>query len=295
MANVREAAPSRARPSPLRSFFANLALFAGEVLASRSFTSLWEVPRDVGLIFGANFAPLTLGLGQYDRLVASCFLHGGLLHVGLNMWSLGQIGPYAEETVGSARYAVLYVVTGIAASAVSLVWGLAIGHVGPSLGASGAICGVMGAALVLGVRLEGWRSSIARQVGFWLLIIVVYGARTEGIDNAAHVGGMISGTIIATLWRRGIHYSTTANVASIGLSAALCIASFAAVLLRDATDPFAIIGRNERSAETVLALTRHDCAQAKRWLAATVAVAPPTPDLEGLRDQVARECPSATK
>ncbi len=167
-------------PVTFAIILANLALFAGEILASRSLTSLWQVPPGVWLAFGANYAPLTIGLGQYDRLVASCFLHGSLLHVGLNMWSLRQIGPFTERTVGSARYSILYVATGIAGSVASIGWGLARAHVVPSLGASGAICGVMGAALVLGVRLEGWRSPIARQIGFWLLMIVAYGATMPG-------------------------------------------------------------------------------------------------------------------
>jgi rhomboid protease GluP len=278
-------------PVTLAIILVNLAIFAGEVIAARSLMALKDVPPTVWLAFGANYAPLTLALGQYDRLVAACFVHGSLLHVAMNMWSLRQIGPFAERTVGSARYAVLYVVTGIAGSASSVVWGLVSGHVVPSVGASGAICGVLGAALVLGVRLEGWQSPIARQIGFWLVIIIAFGASFPGIDNAAHLGGIVSGSIIATLWRRGIQYSKIATLLSIGVSAAVCVASGAAVVWRDATDPFALSGPNERANIVVLSLQRRDCTGARRALVATEAVAAPTPELEGLRAEVDRACP----
>jgi rhomboid protease GluP len=279
-------------PVTLTIILVNLVIFAAEVIDSHSLASLLNVPIDVSLVFGANYAPLTLALGQYDRLVACCFLHGSLLHVGLNMWSLRQIGPFAERTVGSARYSVLYVLTGIAGSAASILWGLASGRVPvPSVGASGAICGVMGAALVLGVRLEGWQSGIARQIGFWVLVIVAYGATVQGIDNAAHVGGIVSGCIIASIWRRGIHYSRTATLLSLGLSAAVCVAAGGAVVWRDATDPFGQLDANDRSNQVVLALKRHNCAGARRALVATEAVSPPTPDLTGLRLEVDRACP----
>jgi hypothetical protein len=149
----------------------------------------------------------------------------------------------------------------------------------------------MGAALVLGVRLEGWRSSIARQIAFWIVVLVGYGAMAKNIDNAAHLGGMVSGSIIAMLWRRGIHYSPAATFTSIGLSAAICIGSGAAVVWRDATDPYASEGPNDRSAEVELALLHHDCARARALFIATDKVSPRTPDLEGLRREVNRQCP----
>jgi len=271
----------------------NLAIFVGEVLASRSLDALSDVPRDVSLAFGADYYPLTFGLGQYERLVACCFLHGSLLHVAMNMWSLGPIGPFAERTVGSARYAVLYVVTGIAGSIASLAWGSVAGHTPVSVGASGAICGVMGAALVLGVRLEGWRSGIARQIAFWVLIIVLYGARTENIDNAAHLGGIAAGCATAIAWRRGIHYSKRATYLSIGLSAAVCVAAGLVVVWRGAWDPLGVLDANDRLDLVARALRNHDCATARRLLAAMDEAGAQGPELNGLRGQFERSCPAA--
>ncbi len=271
---------------------ANLAIFAGEVIASRSLASLNDVPGHVILAFGADYAPLTLGLGQYERLVTCCFVHAGLLHLGMNMWSLGQIGPFAEKVVGSARFSVLYVVTGVAGSLASLGWGLLKGTQVSSVGASGAICGVLGAALVLGVRLEGWKSSIARQIGFWVVVILVYGAQAATIDNAAHVGGLVSGCITAALWRRGIHYSTRATVLSIAGSAAICIAAGVTLLWRGATDPLTSLGAEGRSDLVERALSRHDCAEARRLLLATEGTGLSAAARNGLRNAVEVECPA---
>ena len=272
---------------------ANLVVFVGEVIASRSFSSLLGVPSDVLRAFGANFLPLTLGLGQLERVVACCFVHGSLLHVAVNMWSLGQIGPYAEETVGSARFSVLYVVSGIVASLSSLFWMSLQNFPVPSVGASGAICGVMGAALVVGVRLEGWRSSIARQIGFWLLVIVVYGARATNIDNAAHLGGIAAGCVIATVWRRGIRYSRRATILSIGGAATVCVVAGLLVAWRAMTDPLASVDANQRAQLTQRAFERLDCDGAKRLLALTEQSGVDSPELQGLRSAVRAKCPPA--
>jgi rhomboid protease GluP len=277
-------------PITLAIIVANVLVFAGEVLAARSPNALVSVPGAVWFAFGANYAPLTLAAGQYDRLLASCFVHASLLHVAMNMWSLRNIGPFVERTVGTARYPVLYVITGIAGAASSIVWGLVRDRSVVSVGASGAVCGVMAAALVLGVRLEGWGSPIARQIGFWLLVIFAYGASVPGVDNAAHVGGMISGALVATAWRRGVRYSTAARWLSIGLSAAACIGAGAAVAYRDVTDPFAQLGPNDRAKVLQKALRNHDCAFARRALLAIEAVAD-TPDVKGLRADVESQCP----
>ena len=281
-------------PVTLVIVMANLAIFAGEVIASRSLRSLVEVPAQVWLAFGANYAPLTLALGQYDRLVASCFVHGSLLHVALNMWSLRNIGPFVERTVGSARYPVLYVVTGIVGSASSVAWGLISGHVVPSVGASGAICGVIGAALVLGVRLEGWRSGIARQIGFWIVDHRRLrrdrpgdrqrrARRRDGV-GVPHRDRVAPRGPVLTARHGRVHRRLRRRVYRGG----------GAVVWRDATDPYALRGPNERSDLVVLALKHHDCAGARKALVATEAVSAPTPELDGLRAEVDRACPPGT-
>ena len=279
-------------PIAFALILANVAVFVGEVLASRSLASVVAVPANVYLAFGANYAPLTLALGQYDRLVASCFLHGSLLHVALNMWSFRQIGPFVERTAGHGRFALLYLLTGIAGSLTSVLWALISGRVFPSVGASGAICGVIGAALVIAIRLDGWGSPMAKQLGFWLILLGVFGATVKGIDNACHLGGVVSGCAIAVVWRRGVKYSATATFTVVAFTALVCVASGIAVVWRDATDPYALLDRNERGHRVQLLLGEHDCAGARRAFVATEAArGEETPELQWLRDQLERECP----
>jgi rhomboid protease GluP len=271
--------------------WANLAIFALEVIESRSIEALMGPPSGVLLAFGANYAPLTLGLGQYDRLLSSCFVHASVLHVAFNMAALVQIGPFVERAVGAARYAVLYVVAGAAASATSVAWGLLRGDVVQSVGASGAICGVMGAAVVVGLRLEGLRSPIARQIGFWLLVTLALGASMKNIDNAAHVGGLAAGALLASAWRRGVAYSRNATIACVAGATLLCVAAGLTTAYRDATDRYASRGKNDRSDAVSTALERGDCKEARRALAATERVAEDSPDLAGLRKAVESACP----
>jgi rhomboid protease GluP len=143
--------------------------------------------------WGANFKPLTLG-GQWWRLVTNCFLHFGIFHLLMNMYALLFIGLLLEPYMGKLRYLSAYLLTGIAASIVSLWWhDLTI-----SAGASGAIFGMYGVFLALltsNLIEKRWRKiqlgSIIIFVGYNLL-----SGLKDGIDNAAHIGGLLSGLFI---------------------------------------------------------------------------------------------------
>lgn len=145
------------------------------------------------LTWGANFRPVTLE-GEWWRLLTCCFLHIGILHLLLNMYALVDIGGLLEPLIGSVRFLVVYLLTGIAASTASLWWH----ELTVSAGASGAIFGMYGLFLALltsnliekKVR-QSLLSSIALFVGYNLLF-----GLTGGIDNAAHIGGLLSGAVI---------------------------------------------------------------------------------------------------
>ncbi len=150
-------------------------------------------PSSEGLIrWGANFTPLTLD-GQPWRLLTCCFIHIGILHLVFNMYALMQIGPILEPLLGSVQFGVTYVVTGLMGSVASLWWHDII----VSAGASGAIFGLYGVFLALlttnwlpaEVR-NGMLKSIALFVGFNLML-----GMSAGIDNAAHIGGLLSGLL----------------------------------------------------------------------------------------------------
>jgi rhomboid protease GluP len=148
------------------------------------------------LNWGANFRPLTTD-GQWWRLLTSTFLHGGLMHILANMYGLLFVGIFLEPLLGKTKYALVYLVTGILASVASIWWYDAT----VSVGASGAIFGLYGfflACLLLKVFPpdfgKAFLTSTLIFVGFNLLM-----GFTGGIDNAAHIGGLLSGFIIGLI------------------------------------------------------------------------------------------------
>ena len=151
------------------------------------------------LNWGANFRPLTTD-GQWWRLLTSTFLHGGLMHILANMYGLLFVGIFLEPLLGAKKYAFVYLLTGILASVASIWWYDAT----VSVGASGAIFGLYGfflACLLLKVIPpefgKAFLASTLVFVGFNLLM-----AFTGGIDNAAHIGGLLSGFILGLIMSR---------------------------------------------------------------------------------------------
>jgi rhomboid protease GluP len=138
--------------------------------------------------FGAKYRPAIFA-GQWWRLVTANYLHGGLLHIGMNGWVLYDVGAQSEEVFGAARMIVCYFVAGVAGFYTSLYWTPAI-----SVGASAAIMGLIGAMIAFGVRS---RSAYARALRGhyiqWAIYIVAIGLLIPEIDNAAHIGGVIAG------------------------------------------------------------------------------------------------------
>ncbi len=148
------------------------------------------------LNWGANFRPLTTN-GQWWRLLTSTFLHGGIMHIVANMYALLFVDIFLEPLLGKGKYAFVYLTTGILASVASIWWYDAT----VSVGASGAIFGLYGfflACLVLKIFPpdfgKAFLASTLVFVGFNLLM-----GFTGGIDNAAHIGGIISGFILGLI------------------------------------------------------------------------------------------------
>ena len=143
--------------------------------------------------WGANFKPVTTA-GEPWRLLTNCFLHIGILHLLMNMYALVFIGVILEPYLGKIRFAAAYLLTGVGASVASLWWH----DMTISAGASGAIFGMYGVFLALlttdfihkDVR-KSLLTSISVFVGYNLL-----NGLKGGIDNAAHIGGLLSGLII---------------------------------------------------------------------------------------------------
>src|SRR5207249_11222158 len=127
-------------------------------------TILWGLVGEPQVRLGMLYPFLIFYRHEWWRLVTAMFLHGGLIHIGFNMMALMQFGPALEELYGSARYLFLYVVTGALGFFVS-AW---IGHF--SLGASGALLGLVGAMLAVTTKRGG---SFMRELRSRLLYSVV--------------------------------------------------------------------------------------------------------------------------
>jgi membrane associated rhomboid family serine protease len=145
------------------------------------------------LHLGANFGPF-VEQGQWWRLLTNTFLHGGLFHIVANMFGLIFVGLFLEPAIGTRRFAIIYLSTGILASIASIWWHAAT----VSVGASGAIFGMYGVFLALLLKKvfpsalnKAFLTSTLVFVGFNLVM-----GLAGGIDNAAHIGGLVSGFVI---------------------------------------------------------------------------------------------------
>ena len=277
-------------PVTLAIIWINVVAFVLEVLAQGSMQALAEVSDHVARLFGANGPAMTLAAHHYESLVTACFVHGSLLHVALNMYALRQVGPLVERAGGSARYAVMYLVSGVTGSVASVAWNAAHEMWSRfSVGASGAICGVMGAAIVVALRVQGWRSTVAWDVGIWLGVILLYG--TQGnIDNAAHVGGFVGGVLVSLAWRRGAVETRAKRAVWIGASAAIVAACMGVTAWRALVDPYATMAAVDWSRQVTEALARHDCARARRAMKAVEELPPSEAELAGLRQAIDDRC-----
>ena len=148
--------------------------------------------RDL-VTWGGDYRPLTFG-GQWWRLLTSIFVHAGLMHLLLNMYGLFFAAIFLEPLLGKTRYAIAYLICGIAASIVSMSWHPAT----VAIGASGAIFGLYGVLVALlttnKVEIAGKKGLLLFSL-FFIVINLVTGL-AGNIDNAAHIGGLLSGLVI---------------------------------------------------------------------------------------------------
>ncbi len=131
--------------------------------------------------------------GQYYRLFTGMFLHGGIMHLAFNCYALYVIGPQIESFLGKAKYLIIYLVSGVMGAFFSIIFG---GNVA-SVGASGAIFGLMGALVYFGYYYRVYLGNVVKsQIIPLILLNLGLGFLDSGIDNAAHIGGLIGGLFI---------------------------------------------------------------------------------------------------
>lgn len=140
--------------------------------------------------FGANNILLVKN-GEIYRLLTCAFLHVGLIHLVVNMYSLRVIGPSVEGLIGKGKFVFIYLISAISASLMSLVF---VDSNIVSVGASGAIFGLMGALLYFGYHYRLYlNDAIKTQIIPVILFNLIMGFMMPGIDNGAHIGGLIGG------------------------------------------------------------------------------------------------------
>ena len=149
--------------------------------------------------FGSGYSPATLA-GEWWRIVTPIFLHGGILHFFFNSYVLVQLGPLVEEEFGTERFWVVYLASGIAGSALSQFM-----RPVNTVGASGAIFGLIGLLLVYGwlrggARGAALRAGMTRYLVYVLIFSLIAG---RGIDHVNHVGGLVFGALLALVVRAG--------------------------------------------------------------------------------------------
>ncbi len=172
--------------------------------------------------------PLSYDLVQPWRCVMAVFLHASILHIGFNMWVLMDIGPLIEELYGSARYLFIYVATGVGGYILSSFFG----HF--SIGGSGALLGLIGVllAVTFGRRTAGMQM-LRGQLIRWLIYIAIWGLLFPGIDNMAHLGGLVCGFGLGKIMadRPPVSPEERQRANLLGWSAALAIAASLAVVI----------------------------------------------------------------
>jgi rhomboid protease GluP len=182
---------------------------------------------DVLAAWGANVGVLTAN-GEWWRLLTAAFLHLGVAHLVLNAWALWSVGRDAERFYGSATYAVIYCVAAVLASLGSAVWDPSR----TSVGASGAIFGIGGALLAFLARHRtSVPAGIARTqwiaTGVFVAVSLAAGVVIPGIDNAAHVSGLVAGFALGWWLARPLGDETRTRAVRAKLVAAVGVAALA--------------------------------------------------------------------
>ena len=134
---------------------------------------------------------------EYYRMISCMFLHAGIDHILGNMLFVIVLGDMLEQAIGHVRFGVIYLLTGIGGSICSMLLELATGQYYSTVGASGAVCGIMGALLVIVILNQGNYGLISLKRMLLAIVYMIYtGLQSPMVNNAAHIGGLLSGVFI---------------------------------------------------------------------------------------------------
>ncbi|HEX8440768.1 rhomboid family intramembrane serine protease [Archangium sp.] len=214
------------------------------------------------LKWGADFGPSTLLGGQPWRVLSCAFVHIGLVHFAVNMWSLWAIGRFCERLYGNLTFALIYLLSAVGGSLASIAWDPLV----VSAGASGALFGIDGAMLAFlylqpsGIPLEDLRklrNEVVRIIGINLVL-----GLGMGFDNAAHVGGLVTGAVAGALVARDLRDAEPVGVLRLArLLGVLVLLGGATFLAFQRVDTDPKVSSNRFSRESYAALEAGDYAR----------------------------------
>ena len=201
------------RPFNIKRFLKEKAVCNGLIIVINIIVFIvleWKgstVSAEYMLSKGAMAAPMIYEGQEYYRFITSLFMHFGIEHLFNNMLVLFFLGDNLERAVGKIKYILIYFLSGVCGSVLSLLLTSTREGIVVSAGASGAIFGVMGALFCVVIINRGRLEDLtSRKLGFLIVLTLYQGFTSTGVDNFAHVGGMIAGIILALLLYRRRKY-----------------------------------------------------------------------------------------
>lgn len=256
-------APARRVPVTATLLAINVLVFVLMLLAGAGF---WHTPNGVQLAWGANFGPATQD-GQWWRLFTAMFIHFGVVHLVLNMWALWDAGRLVEQLYGRWRFVLLYVASGLLGNLLKLVLH---GSDTVSSGASGAIFSLYGALLVF---LWRERRNVDPSEFRWLFggaalfssLMLGVGFFVQGIDNAAHGGGLLAGALLGLVLARpwGPQGHTPSRYLAWGVGALMVVAT--AVLVWRLPEPSYRFSEEQKARAAIQQFLGEDQRTSRRW------------------------------
>ena len=167
--------------------------------------SFFGMTEDAGYMasHGAMYVPYVIGNQEYYRLFTCMFLHFGIAHLINNMIVLLGIGGNLEPEIGTVKYIIIYLLSGLGGNVLSLIYDLRTMDYAVSAGASGAIFGLIGALFYVSIRNNGHLRNVSgRGILFMIVCSLYLGFTSGGVDNMAHIGGLATGFLLTVILYR---------------------------------------------------------------------------------------------
>ena len=197
MDDTKKAEEVFSKKNPIMTYIFMAICLVFYVFTSLASANFFENDPNVLYKFGAlvsidNFSNI---YSEMYRLVVPIFLHAGIIHLACNMYSLYILGPQLESFFGKVKYTIIFIGSGIIGNLVSLLF---LNSNTVSVGASGAIFGLLGAMLYFGYHYRVYLSGVMRsQIIPVIILNLLIGFSLSGINNAAHLGGLVGGLLLA--------------------------------------------------------------------------------------------------